>query len=186
VVRISIALFAGAAAVLLSSELPPAQGQTKPGAIQSPAAGSMASNTDPDHTLPQSGEPRHVHVPSRHDVEAREKLQVLVRLTDEQLTAELHKWPRYQKMSFGEKAKFLQRIQDIRDHRKNAAANRARELNLNLTPEQQITFEKSYWDKKLQSERALSKETEPRRKELDEQMNQQLLKEFGSASNPPK
>jgi len=160
-----------------------AQGPRQQEPLGAPTA---ASNTDPDHALPQAYEPRRNPIPNRHEVEAREKLQELAKLSDEQLTAELHKWPRYQKMTFGERAKFLQRIQDIRDHRKNMAVNRARELNLNLNPEQQAAFEKSYWDKKIVAEKQLSAETEPRRKELDEQMNQQLLKEFGSAQTPAK
>lgn len=118
--------------------------------------------------------------------EMRERLGQLATLSDDQLKAELTKWPRYQHMSLGEQSKFLAKLQEIRDRQKAMAAAKARELGLNLSPEQKTAFESSYLQKRMAMERQLWKEMEPRRRQLESQISQDLMKEFGtSASNPP-
>lgn len=119
-------------------------------------------------------------MPGKNELEIREKLETLANLSPQQLDAELQKWPRYQQMDLGERAKILQRIQEFKDRRRKAAENKARELGLKLTPEQFSAFEKEYSGKRSRADRQLWQEMEPRRKALDQQINAELRQQFGS------
>lgn len=118
------------------------------------------------------------------ELEMRDKLETLSKLSPQELDAELQKWPRYQQMDLGERAKLLQRIQEFKDRRHKAAENKARELGLQLPPEQFAKFEQLYWEKRTKADRQLWQEMEPRRKALDQQINSELKQEFGSPGAP--
>jgi hypothetical protein len=121
----------------------------------------------------------------RGDIEIREKLETLSQLTPQQLDIELQKWPRYQQMDLGERAKLLQRIQEYKDRRHRQAESKARDLGVKMTPEQFATFEKRFWEKRLQADRQLWQEMEPRRKALDQQINSELKQEFAAFVTAP-
>lgn len=119
------------------------------------------------------------------ELEMKEKLETLVKLSPQQLDIELQKWPRYQQMDLGERAKILQRIQEFKDRRRKQAENKARDLGLKLTPEQFAAFEEKFWDKRLKTDRQLWQEMEPRRKQLEQQLNSELKQEFALYLTPP-
>lgn len=118
------------------------------------------------------------------EMEMRDKLETLCKLSPQQLDAELQKWPRYQQMDLGERAKILQRIQEFKDRRHKMAENKARELGLQLTTDQFTTFEQKFWDRRSQADHQLWLEMEPRRKALDQQINTELKQEFAAYAKP--
>lgn len=145
----------------------------------------------PDFNRKDGGVKKPAFMPGKGELEMREKLETLANLSPQQLDAELQKWPRYQQMDLGERAKLLQRIQEFKDRRHKAAEGKARELNLKLTPEQFQAFERKFWEKRNLADRQLWQEMEPRRKALDQQINNELKAEYSvyiapSAPAPPK
>jgi hypothetical protein len=112
------------------------------------------------------------------DADAREQLGRLISLPNEQIKAQLEKWPRYREWNLGDQGKFLQRIQDMKDKRKATAKNKANELGLHLTPQQEPAFENKYFEKQQEIDKKLRQEMQPRKQELEKQMSADLVSEF--------
>lgn len=153
--------------------LPPNTPAVTPAA---PAA-TPGTTTEPGKKPPFMG--------GKWELELKEKLETLVKLSPQQLDVELQKWPRYQEMDLGERAKLLQRIQEFKDRRRKQAENKARDMGLRLTPEQFAVFEQKFWEKRMQADRQLWQEMEPRRKQLELQLTSELKQEFGLYAMPP-
>jgi hypothetical protein len=128
-----------------------------------------------------------VKVPNPDELNMREKLEQLAKLSDSDIRAQLEKWPAFGKMSLRDEGAMLQRIQDFRDYHLNVAMQKARDLGLlsTLMPDQKIRFEKDYWDKRLQMDRDLAKQFEPIFKAREQKLQDELFREFSSASPGP-
>jgi hypothetical protein len=111
-------------------------------------------------------------------------MEKLFQLDDTQAEKELQKWPKYQTMSDEQKNRFRQRLSKMRERRRHVAERKAKELGLTVPPDIMQTFEKSYWEKRLKADHELWKEIEPKRKAADEQVNAEMLKEFGRYKAP--
>jgi len=80
----------------------------------------------------------------------------------------------------------LQRIQDYRDYHARVALQKANDMGLlSLTPEQKVRFEKDYWDHRLQMDRDLAKQFEPILRAREQKLQDELFREFSSASPGP-
>jgi hypothetical protein len=124
-----------------------------------------------------------VKVPNQDEMNMREKLEQLAKLSDEDIHAQLEKWPAYGKMSLRDQGAMLQRIQDFRDYRTNVAKARAHDMGLlTLLPDQQARFEKEYWDKRLQMDHELAKQFEPIFRARQQKLQDELYREFSSPS----
>jgi hypothetical protein len=120
-------------------------------------------------------------IPSRQELDQREKLERLATLSDAEIRDQLEKWPAFSKMSLGDEGAMLTRIQQFREHRSKVAQAKAQQLGLfTLNPAQQARFEKEYWDKKLQMDRQLSQQFEPIEKASEQKLNEALFREFSS------
>jgi hypothetical protein len=133
--------------------------------------------------FPDAGE---IKIPTQDELVKREKLEQLAKLSDAEIHAELEKWPAYNKMSLRDEGAFLQRIQDFRDYRTNVAKAKAHDMGLlTLLPDQEARFEREYWDKRLKMDSDLAKQFEPILKARQEKMQDDLFREFSSASPGP-
>jgi hypothetical protein len=128
-----------------------------------------------------------VKVPSQDEMNMREKLEQLAKLSDSDIRAQLEKWPAYSKMTLRDEGAMLQRIQDFRDYHFSVAMQKARDLGLlsTLLPDQKVRFEKDYWDKRLQMDRDLAKQFQPIFKAREQKLQDELFREFSSASLGP-
>ena len=124
-----------------------------------------------------------VKVPNQDEMNMREKLEQLAKLSDEDIHTQLEKWPAYGKMSLRDQGAMLQRIQDFRDYRTNVAKAKAHDIGLlTLLPDQQARFEKEYWDKRLQMDHELAKQFEPIFRARQQKLQDELYREFSSPS----
>jgi hypothetical protein len=124
-----------------------------------------------------------VKVPNQEEMNMREKLEQLARLSDDDIHAQLEKWPAYGKMNLRDQGAMLQRIQDFRDYHTNIAKARAHDMGLlTLSADQQAKFEKDYWDKRLQMDHELAKQFDPIFKARLQKLQDELYREF---SAPP-
>jgi hypothetical protein len=128
-----------------------------------------------------------VKIPTQDELSMREKLEQLAKLSDEDIRAQLGKWPAFGKMSLRDEGMMLQRIQDFRDYHSSVAMQKAHDLGLlsTLMPDQKVRFEKDYWDKRLQMDRDLAKQFEPVFRAREQKLQDELFREFSSASPGP-
>jgi len=127
-----------------------------------------------------------VKVPTQDEVNMREKLEQLAKLSDEDIRVQLEKWPAFGKMTLRDEGAMLQRIQDFRDYRSNIAKAKAHEIGLlTLLPDQQARFEREYWDKRLQMDHDLAKQFEPILRVREQKLEDDLFREFSSAGPGP-
>lgn len=120
--------------------------------------------------------------------ELRGRLNELAKLSDAEILAQLEKWPPYQRMSLGEKGHLLQRIQDAREFRQKVARRKAGALGLEIPAAEQEKFTALFWDSKLEMDRRLFEEMEPKRRQYQQEMDAKILAQFGqyrTASPPP-
>src|ERR1700722_4198997 len=127
-----------------------------------------------------------VKIPTPDELNMRENLEQLAKLSDADIRIQLEKWPAFSKMSLRDEGAMLQRIQDFRDYHTNVAKAKAHDMGLlTLLPDQQARFEKDYWDKRLQMDRDLAKQFEPIFKAREQKLRDELFREFSSASPGP-
>jgi hypothetical protein len=198
----ALGIFAGLSMSLRAD--PPMQEQTAPAAPKAPATNAppalppdtfgeygkiVAPSDQTAHPLklkmpfPGVGE---VKIPSADEMKMREKLEELAKLSDNDIRAQLEKWPAYGKMNLRDQGTMLQRIQDFRDYRSSVAKGKAHDIGLlTLLPDQQVRFEKDYWDKRLQMDQELAKQFEPIFKAREQKMRDELYREFSSTSPGP-
>jgi len=133
--------------------------------------------------FPDVGE---VKIPSQDQLVMRDKLEQLATLSDRDILAQLEKWPAFSKMSLRDEGAMLQRIQDFRDYRTNVARQKAHDMGLlTLLPDQQVRFEKEYWNKRLQMDKDLAKQFEPIYKAREQKMLDDLYREYSAVSQGP-
>ena len=120
----------------------------------------------------------------------RERLVELLQLPKDKLWAELVKWPAFQQMSLQEQAAFLQRLAEMHQRLRTQALKKAADMGLKLSPEEEDAFVASYLKERLEVERQMWQETQPKRRKLEEQLTTDLRQQYGdaktsSASSPP-
>jgi hypothetical protein len=137
--------------------------------------------------IPGMGE---VKVPSKEELEMRDKIEQLALLSDDEIRQQLIQWPAFSKMSLTDDAAMLARIQTFRDYRKKMAQDEWHRLGLTLNPDQQARFEKDYWNRKLQMDRQLAQQLDGAYKAAQQKLNEDLYREFSTpgplAKAPPK
>jgi hypothetical protein len=111
--------------------------------------------------------------------ELRGRLNALAKLSDAEVLAQLGKWPPYQQMSLGEKGGLLQKIQDVREFRAKAARRKAHALGLALPASEQERFTTMFWDSKIEMDRRLFEEMEPRRRQYQQEIDAKMVSQFG-------
>jgi hypothetical protein len=125
-------------------------------------------------------------IPSQDELNVRDKLEQLAALSDADIHKQLDQWPPFSKMKLGDQGQLLQRIQAFKDLRAKVAMQKAHDMGLlTLLPDQQARFEKEYWDKQLQMERALAKQFEPAWRAAQQKLAGDLYREFSSPSMGP-
>jgi hypothetical protein len=132
-----------------------------------------------------------VKVPSREELDMREKLEPLTTMSDAEIRDQLEKWPAFGEMSLADEGAMLTRIQTFRDYRHKKAIDVAHKLGLlNLNPAQMARFEKEYWDKKIKMDRQLAQQLQGAYSAAQQKFDADLYREFSSPtpiaqSKPP-
>jgi hypothetical protein len=114
----------------------------------------------------------------------RERLVELLQLPKEKLWAELMKWPTFQQMTLQEQASFLQRLAEMRQRLRSQALKKAADLGLKLTPEQEDAFIVTYLQDRMEVERQMWQETQPKRRKLEDKLAADLRREYGEGKAP--
>lgn len=150
----------------------------------------VSASDDPTHPVklnlpgPGVGELR---LPTKDELDLREKLERLSGLTDAEIRAELEKWPPYQKMNLYDQGSMLQKIQQFRDYRSRVALDKSKQLGLTLDPnsEQMRRFTNEFWAKKLAMDRQFIQQFTSAYNQQDEQLKETLFREYSTPSPLP-
>ena len=78
----------------------------------------------------------------------------------------------------------LGHIMDFRKHLRDEALQSAKRLNIPLTPENEGDYVRAFWTKRVEIEKKLRQEIEPRRKQLMDQSRAELAQQFGGTVPP--
>lgn len=164
-----------------ASALPPPEALARYGKILAPS-NEAAHPVKLKLPFPDVGE---IKIPNEDELVMREKLEQLAELSDADIHTKLEKWPVYAKMNLRDQGALLQRIQDFRDFHSNMAKAKAREMGLpNLTPDQQVQFEKEYWSRRLQIDRDLAKQFEPVFQASQQKLKDDLVHQYNTVMGP--
>lgn len=75
-------------------------------------------------------------------------------------------------------------IMEFRKHLRDEALQAAKNMNVRLTPDKEGDFIRTFWTKRMEIEKSLHQEVEPRRKQMLEQAREELSKQFGGTPPP--
>ncbi len=164
------------------AKTPPAKASAAPDRYARNAASAGATQSRAKLPFPDAGE---VKVPTPDEIAMRLKIEALAALSDDEIHTQLMKWPDYSKMTLRDQGALLMRIQDFRDFRSRTAVQAAHDMGLTaLTPDQKTKFEKDYWDKRLKMDEDLAKQFGPAFKARQQQMENELVREYSPAPAP--
>lgn len=114
----------------------------------------------------------------------RQRLVELIQLPKDKLWAELVKWPSFQQMTLQEQASFLQKLAEMRQRLRVQALRKAADMGLKLAPEQEDAFIASYLRDRMEVERQMWQDAQPKRRKLEEQLTTELRQEYGEGKIP--
>lgn len=113
-----------------------------------------------------------------------ERMLVLAFVPEERVEAELQKWPPYQEADAQGRERVARQVSFFRKRIQGAALREAEQAGIQLAPEQQAAFIRAYWEKRIEVEKRVRAEVEPRLKAEMGRAVAELKNEF-SESRPP-
>jgi hypothetical protein len=115
-----------------------------------------------------------------------ERMMQLAFTPPETLDKAFEKWPKWQEMPPEKKKAFIDQIQEFRQNMRKFALAEAVKMKLSIPADKEDAFVKAFWMQRVQVEKALHREMEPRRKQLMEEAEKSLQKEFSPHPEPVK
>ena len=109
------------------------------------------------------------------------QILTLTLVPKEKLEVKLQEWAPYQKFTDAQKARLLERIDEVRIESRKEALKVAKEFNLEVTPENEDAFVQRYWSEKVGVEKAIKDELSPMRKRLEDEAKKRIEKRFKSS-----
>ena len=109
------------------------------------------------------------------------QILTLTLVSKEQLEVKLQDWAPYQKFTDAQKARLVERIDEVRVQSRKEALKVAKDFNLEVTSENEDEFVQRYWTEKLALEKAIKDELSPLRKRLEDEAKKRIEKSFKSS-----
>lgn len=129
----------------------------------------------PPHSPGQSpGSPDH----TRNWMADRALMLLLMEASPADLETQLARWPRFKQMSDAEKMNFRKRLEGFRKVRRQAALHAAKQMGLQIRPDQEEAFLGDFWKGRRKIEETLFREMEPRRRDLESQFREEISSRY--------
>ena len=109
------------------------------------------------------------------------QILLLTLVPREQLQARLSEWPNYQELNEAQRARLVERIDEVRQTAQKQALEVAKEFNLQVGPGQEEEFVQMYWMERVQIDQTLRQELLTKRKKLEGESEERILKKFPKA-----
>lgn len=106
------------------------------------------------------------------------QILLLTLVPREQLQDRLAGWPNYQALNQAQRARLLERIDQVRETCRKQALEVAKEFGLQVRPDQEEEFVRMYWTERAAIDGALRKELEKKRKKLEQESEGRILQRF--------
>lgn len=112
------------------------------------------------------------------------QILLLTLVPKEQLQERLAEWPNYQELNEAQRARLVERIDEVRETARKQALDVAKEFNLKVPPGQEDEFVRMYWMERVQIDQALRQELLTKRKKLEEESEQRIMQKFPKDLKP--
>lgn len=99
-------------------------------------------------------------------------------LTENEIAQQIESNPFYKQLSLEERSKFLEKVRRFRNRHIEMAVEKRKELNLQVPEEDLQRFHQIYFQLKMQNMKQVRERSNDFLKELENQSDQELLKEF--------
>ncbi len=162
---------------LLSQEAQPAP--PSPAVPQGPGPGPHGwgfFKRPPQAPGPMPGSPDH----GRSLMADRALMFMLMEVPPAELEKHLAGWPRFRDMSDAEKAQFRKRLEGYRNSRRQMAIHAAKQMGIEVPPDQEEAFIRDFWRGRRKIEETLFREMEPRRRELEGKFREEMAGRYAA------
>ena len=96
----------------------------------------------------------------------------------ERLEEKLAEWPNYQQLNEEQRARLLERIDQVREAARKQALEVAKEFGLQVAPGQEEEFVRVYWTERVAIDQALRQEMQEKRNRLEKESEKRILQRF--------
>ena len=108
----------------------------------------------------------------------------LTLVSKDKLQEKLGEWPNYQQLSADQRERLMERIDQVRESARKQALEVAREFSLQVSPAQEDEFVRMYWSERVAMDQFLRREMEDKRRKLEKESEDRILKKFPQKSAP--
>ena len=100
----------------------------------------------------------------------------------ERLQEKLAEWPNYQQLNEEQRARLLERIDQVREAARKQALEVAKEFGLQVSPGQEEEFVRMYWFERVSIDQTLRKELQEKRSRLERESENRIYQKFPKAT----
>ena len=113
------------------------------------------------------------------------QILLLTLVPRERLREKLAEWPNYQELDEAQRARLVERIDEVRETCRKQALEVAKEFGLKVGPGQEEEFVRMYWSERVRMEQALRQELLEKRSQLEKDSENRIFKRFPQAESKP-
>jgi len=113
------------------------------------------------------------------------QILTLTLIPKEKLQEKLSEWPNYQELNEAQRARLIERIDQVRETCRKQALDVAKEFNLQLEPGREEEFVRAYWSERVAIDQSLRKELREKQTKLEKDSENRILKKFPKAEPKP-
>ena len=108
----------------------------------------------------------------------------LTLVSKDKLQEKLGEWPNYQQLSADQRERLMERIDQVRESARKQALEVAKDFSLQVSPAQEDEFVRMYWSERVAMDQFLRSEMEGKRRKLEKESEDRILKKFPPKSAP--
>ena len=113
------------------------------------------------------------------------QILLLTLVPRERLREKLAEWPNYRDLDEAQRARLVERIDQVREICRKQALEVAKEFGLKVEPGQEDQFVRMYWSERVRMDQALRQELQEKRSRLEKDSENRILKKFPQADAKP-
>lgn len=113
------------------------------------------------------------------------QILALTLVPKEKLEERLAEWPHYQELNAEQRQRLVERIDEVRQTARKQALDVAKDFNLRVGPGQEEEFVRMYWRERVQIDQSLRQEFQEKRKQLEQDSEDRILRKFPKAAPGP-
>jgi hypothetical protein len=113
------------------------------------------------------------------------QILTLTLIPKEKLQEKLSEWPNYQELDEAQRARLMERIDQVRESCRKQALDVAKEFRLVVAPGQEDEFVRTYWVERVSIDQSLRKELQEKRDRLEKESEDRILQKYPKAKQNP-